>query len=123
MASSSYSAKMASSGDFAKMASSGYSAKMASSGDSAQMASSGDFAKMASSGYSAKMELNGENSVGAASGIKSIIKGKVGCWITLAEYDEDFKVVCVKSSQIDGDKIKAETWYTLKDGEFVEVEE
>ena len=98
-------------------------AQMASSSDYAQMASSGDYAQMASSGYSAKMKLNGENSVGAAIGINSVIKGKVGCWITLAEYDEDCKVVCVKSAKIDGEKIKADTWYTLRGGEFVEVEE
>ena len=91
--------------------------------DSAKMASSGDSAQMASSGYSAKMELNGEYSVGAAIGVKSIIKGKAGCWITLAEYDEDFKVVCVKSAQIDGKKIKADTWYKLQGGKFVKVEE
>ena len=109
--------------DYAQMASSGDYAQMASSGYSAQMASSGYSAKMASSGYSAHMELNGENSVGAAIGIKSIIKGKVGCWITLAEYDEDCKVVCVKSAQIDGNKIKADTWYTLRGGEFVAVED
>ena len=116
-------AHMASSGDYAQMASSGYSAHMVSSGDHAKMASSGDHAKMASSGDCAQMELNGDNSVGAAIGIKSIIKGNVGCWITLAEYDEDYKVVCVKSVQIDGDKIKADTWYKLNGGEFVEVEE
>ena len=109
--------------DYAKMASSGDSAKMASSGDSAQMASSGYYAKMASSGYYAQMELNGEYSVGAAIGANSIIKGKVGCWITLAEYDEDCKVVCVKSALIDGKKIKADTWYKLQSGEFVKVEE
>ena len=91
--------------------------------DSAQMASSGNYAQMASSGICAQMELNGEKSVGAAIGIKSIIKGKVGCWITLAEYDGDCKVVCVKSAQIDGDKIKADTWYKLLGGEFVEVED
>ena len=96
------------------MASSGYYAQMASSGNSAQMASSGD---------SAQMELNGKDSVGAAIGINSMIRGKVGNWITLAEYDNDCKVVCVKSAQIDGENIKADTWYQLNGGEFVEVEE
>ena len=99
------------------------SAQMASSGYSAQMASSGYYAKMASSGDYAKMELNGEYSVGAAIGVKSVIKGKVGCWITLAEYNAKCNVVCVKSAQIDGKKIKADTWYKLQSGEFVKVEE
>ena len=123
MASSGNYAKMASSGYYAKMASSGYSAQMASSGDFAKMASSGDSAQMASSGDFAQMELNGEYSVGAAIGVKSVIKGKVGCWITLAEYNEKCNVVCVKSAQIDGKKIKADTWYKLQGGKFVKVEE
>ena len=91
--------------------------------DSAQMASSGYSAKMASSGNYAQMELNGEYSVGAAIGVKSVIKGKVGCWITLAEYNEKCNVVCGKSAKIDGEKIKADTWYKLQGGEFVKVEE
>ena len=71
-------------------------------------------AQIGSSGYSAKI------------GINSIIKGAVGNWITLAEwaYDSDKQrcaPVCVKSAQIDGQIIKADTWYKLTDGEFVEV--
>jgi hypothetical protein len=54
-------------------------------------------------------------------GAGSTIKGQVGTWITLAEYDEEGTCVCCKSARIDGDTLKADTWYTLKDGEFVEV--
>ena len=78
------------------------------------------------SGDSAKIDISGNASVGAAIGINSIIKGAVGNWITLAEwaYDSDKQrcaPVCVKSAQIDGQIIKADTWYKLTDGEFVEV--
>ena len=64
--------------------------------------------------------------MGAAIGIDSVIKGAVGNWITLAEwvYDNDkqrYIPVCVKSAQIDGEIIKADTWYKLSGGEFVEV--
>ena len=92
-------------------------ARIGSSGDSAQIGSSGDFARI---------DISGNTSVGAAIGINSIIKGAVGNWITLAEwaYDSDKQrcaPVCVKSAQIDGEIIKADTWYKLADGEFVEV--
>ena len=95
-------------------------------GYSAQIGSSGNFAKIGSSGDSAKIDISGNASVGAAIGINSIIKGAVGNWITLAEwaYDSDKQrcaPVCVKSAQIDGQIIKADTWYKLTDGEFVEV--
>ena len=52
-------------------------------------------------------------------------KAKKGSWITLSEwsYDENKKIlipVCVKTEYVDGEKIKEDSWYTLKDGEFVE---
>ena len=124
--SSGYSAKIGSSGYSAKIGSSGDFAQIGSSGDFAKIGSSGDFAKIGSSGDSAQIDISGNTSVGAAIGINSIIKGAVGNWITLAEwaYDSDKQrcaPVCVKSAQIDGEIIKADTWYKLADGEFVEV--
>ena len=126
MASSGYSAKMASSGYFAQMASSGYSAKMASSGYSAQMASSGYSAQMASSGDYAKMASSGKHSVVAAVGINSKAKAAKGSWITLAEWDyqdNTWVPLYVKTELVDGNRIKADTFYTLKGGEFVEADE
>ena len=119
-------AKIGSSGDSAKIGSSGYSAQIGSSGNSAQIGSSGYSAQIGSSGDSAQIDISGNTSVGAAIGINSIIKGAVGNWITLAEwaYDSDKQrcaPVCVKSAQIDGEIIKADTWYKLAYGEFVEV--
>ena len=120
------SARIGSSGYSAQIGSSGDSAQIGSSGDSAQIGSSGDSARIGSSGDSARIDISGNDSVGAAIGIDSVIKGAVGNWITLAEwvYDNDkqcYIPVCVKSAQIDGEIIKADTWYKLSGGEFVEV--
>ena len=104
-------------------AASGHSAKLAASGDSAQLAASGDSAQLAASGYYAKLELTGEHSVGAAIGVDNIIKGKLGTWITLAEYLSTYprQIRFVKSAQIDGKIIKADTWYRLLNNEFTEI--
>ena len=67
--------------------------------------------------------MNGLKSVGANIGVTGKIKGKKGNWIVLAEYDEKRLPLCVKSAQIDGKKIKEDTFYQLKNGEFVEVNE
>ena len=119
-------AKIGSSGNYAQIGSSGNYAQIGSSGDSAQIGSSGDSAQIGSSGDFAKIDISGNDSVGAAIGIDGVIKGAVGNWITLAEwvYDNDKQrriPVCVKSAQIDGKIIKADTWYKLSGGEFVEV--
>ena len=121
-------AQIGSSGDYAKIGSSGDSAQICSSGDSAKIGSSGDSAKIGSSGDSAKIDSTGEDSVIMCAGNSSIAKAKVGSWITLAEWkwsDEKKRdvPVCVKTEYVDGENIKADTWYRLKNGKFVEVEE
>ena len=125
-------AKIGSSGDLAQIGSSGYLAKIGSSGYGAKIGSSGYGAKIGSSGYGAqigssgddaKIESEGNNAVVAAIGIDSKIKAKKGSWITLAEYGEDLKPVCVRSAQIDGKSLKEDVFYQLKGGEFVEAAE
>nr|DAH21856.1 MAG TPA: hypothetical protein [Caudoviricetes sp.] len=124
------SAKIGSSGDFAQIGSSGYSAKIGSSGDFAQIGSSGDFAQIGSSGDSAKITSKGKHSVVMAAGCDSRVKAKIGSWITLVEWvrtDEQTEKgyaiwipKCVRTEYVDGEHIKEDTFYRLKDGEFVE---
>ena len=64
---------------------------------------------------------SGKNSIAAALGDDSLAKAALGNWIVLAEYDDDDNLICVKSAAVDGEKIKADTWYKLENGEFVEV--
>ena len=54
-----------------------------------------------------------------------VVKAKVGSWFTLSEWanvDGTYKPICVKTAYVDGETIKANTWYKLENGEFVEVE-
>ena len=93
----------------------GYRLKqIGSSGDSAQIGSSGDYAQINSTG---------KDSVIMCAGNSSIAKAKVGSWITLAEWkwsDEKKRnvPVCVKTEYVDGENIKADTFYQLKNGKF-----
>ena len=126
--SSGYSAQIGSSGDYAQIGSSGYSAQIGSSSDSAKIGSSGDYAKIGSSGDYDQIDSTGEDSVIMCAGNSSRAKAKVGSWITLAEWkwsdEKNHNVpVCVKTEYVDGENVKADTWYQLKNGKFVEVEE
>lgn len=61
-----------------------------------------------------------------AAGYNSCAKAKKGSWITLAEWKKDdtsnkWVPVCVKTEQVDDERIKADTWYKLENGGFVEV--
>ena len=124
--SSGYSAQIGSSGDSAKIGSSGNYAQIGSSGDYAKIGSSGDYAKIGSSGDYAKIESTGNHSVVMAAGNNSIAKAKIGNWITLSEWDcinGVYTPICVKTEKVDGERIKADTFYKLVNGEFKEVEE
>ena len=84
--------------------------------------------QIGSSGDSAKIDSTGKDSVIMCAGNSSIAKAKVGSWITLAEWkwsDEKKRdvPVCVKTEYVDGENIKADTWYQLRSGKFVEVNE
>ena len=124
--SSGYSAQIGSSGYYAKIGSSGNYAQIGSSGYSAKIGSSGDCAKIGSSGNYAKINSTGEYSVIMCAGKNSAAKAKAGSWITLSEwvYDEEKGITipkCVKTEYVDGKRIKADTWYQLKKGKFIEV--
>ena len=110
--------QIGSSGNYAKIGSSGYYAQIGSSGDSAQIGSIGDYAKI---------DSTGEDSAIMCAGNNSMAKAKVGSWITLSEWEwNDEKnrnvPVCVKTEYVDGENIKADTWYQLKNEKFVEVD-
>ena len=103
-------------GNYAKIGSSGYSAKIGSSGYSAKIGSSGNYAQIGSSG---------KDSVIMCAGHDSKAKAAIGSWITLAEWkriEDVWKPICVKTEQVDGKRIKADTYYKLIDGKFEEVE-
>ena len=132
--SSGYSAQIGSSGDYAQIGSSGYNAKIGSSGDSvkigssgysAKIGSSGDCAQIGSSGDNAQIDSTGEDSIICCAGNDSMVKARLGSWITLSEWkyskEKQRSVpVCVKTEYVDGERIKADTWYRLVDGEFRE---
>lgn len=63
--------------------------------------------------------VSGDQSVAISIGWRSKAKGALGCWLVLAECRSK-KVIDVKSTQVDGDRIKVNTFYRLKNGEFVE---
>ena len=118
-------ARIGSSGNCAQIGSSGNSAQIGSSGDWAQIGSSGNSAKIGSSGNSARIGSSGKNCVICCAGNGCKAKGKIGSWITLSEWDivnGELTPICVKTEKIDGERIKEDTFYMLKNGEFVEVQ-
>ena len=120
-------AQIGSSGNDAQIGSSGNDAKIGSSGNYAQIGSSGDGAKIGSSGDGAQIDSTGEGCVIMCAGINSVAKASTGSWITLSEWSYSDKKqryipVCVKTEFVDGEKIKADTYYKLAGGVFKEIQ-
>ena len=125
--SSGYGAKIGSSGNGAQIGSSGNYAQIGSSGNYAQIGSSGNYAQIGSSGDGAKIDSTGEDCVIMCAGINSVAKASKGSWITLSEWSYSDKKqryipVCVKTEFVDGEKIKADTYYKLDGGVFKEMQ-
>ena len=107
--------------------SSGDDAKIESSGNYAQIGSSGNYAQIGSSGNYAQIDSTGEGCVIMCAGINSVAKASKGSWITLSEWSYSDKkqryiLVCVKTEFVDGEKIKADTYYKLDGGVFKEIQ-
>ena len=112
------------SGDYSQLAASGDYSQLAASGDYSQLAVSGDYSQLAVSGNYSQLAANGKYSIAAGIGINNIAKAAEGCWIVLAEWecrDGIYIPKTVKAAQVDGEKIKADTFYKLENGEFTEV--
>ena len=111
-----------------KIGTSGYATQIGTSGDATQIGTSGDATQIGTSGDETQINSTGKNTVIVCAGHGCIAKAKKGSWITLSEWEKNFVEkryipVCVKTEYVDGEKIKEDTYYTLKNGEFVEVEE
>lgn len=101
--------------------------KEANTGNYSASTNTGNRSASTNTGDYSKADVSGKESVAAALGIDSRSKGALGCWIVIAEWEryEEFNwhrkdVQCFK---VDGENIKPDTWYKLKNGELVEVPE
>lgn len=84
----------------------------------------GDWSAATNTGDWSAAKVSGKQSVAVATGYQSKACGALGCWIVLAEWDENGdEIIDMQMARVDGDKIKADTWYSLCGGNFVEVEE
>ena len=90
--------------------------------DKSMAATSGDESTAATSGDRSTAIVEGKDSVAIALGARSKAKGALGCWLILAEWEENDDGMYrkdVKCFKVDGEIIKADMFYMLEDGEAV----
>ena len=101
-------------------------AKETNTGNRSAATNTGDWSAATNTGDWSAAVVEGKESVAIATGVESRAKGSLGCYIVLAEWyqDEahDWHIKHVESAKVDGEKIKADTFYILRDGKFKEVD-
>ena len=104
-------------GDYSAATNTGYRSAATNTGDRSAATNTGN--------YSAA-SVGGKDSIAIVTGKDSKAKGALGCWIVLTERGEwngkTYPIKEVKAFKVDGNEIKAGTWYKLVDGCAVEVE-
>ena len=95
-------------------------------GNQGAASATGDLGAASATGNQGAASATGKAGVALAAGYECKAMGALGCAICCVERGEwdgeTYPIVAVKAAIVDGEKIKADTWYCLKNGEFVEVE-
>ena len=112
-------------GDYSAATNTGDYSEATNTGDYSAATNTGDRSAATNTGNKSAAIVEGKESIALATGIKSKAKGKIGCFIVLTEWKEinnEYHIVDIKSAKVDGENIKEDTFYMLKDGKFVEVD-
>ena len=109
----------------------GWSGAASATGDSGAASATGDNGAASATGAWSVASATGRRGAASADNPTAIavawgpfgrVKGVLGAHIVCAEW-RNGKLVDAKMAVVDGDKIKADTYYMLKNGEFAEVEQ
>ena len=78
-------------------------------------------------GFQGAASATGETSVAISTGVDGKVMGALGCAVVCVErgdWDGETRPIkSILSAVVDGDKIKPGIWYTVKDGQWAEIEE
>ena len=113
-------------GDRSAATNTGYRSAATNTGDRSAATNTGNCSAATNTGDCSAASVEGKESIAIVTGKDSKTKGSLGCWIVLTERGEwngeTYPILDVKAFKVDGEVIKADTWYELIDGKVVEVE-
>ena len=101
-------------------------------GDYGASSATGNYGASSATGYKGSAIAGDPESIAVAWGYKGKAKGVIGSYLVLADWEgnennfwtqEEWSLKGAKMVRVDGDKIKADTWYAMENGEIVEAEE
>ncbi len=121
-------------GDRSANSATGYGSANSATGDRSANSATGYRSANSATGYGSANVTTGEDSTNAGMGEANIsigwgknnkCKGKIGSYLVLSEWGEwngkQYPLIGAKMVQVDGEQVKEDTFYILKDGELVEA--
>ena len=117
-------------GDYGASSATGYKGASSATGDYGASSATGKCGASSATGLYGSAIAGDPESIAIAWGYKGKAKGVIGSYLVLADWEEnnfwtqeEWSLKGAKMIRVDGDKIKADTWYTMENWEIVEVEE
>ena len=119
-------------GDYGASSATGYKGASSATGDYGASSATGNCGASSATGYKGASSAGDSESVAVAWGYHGKAKGVLGAHLVLADWegDEDdywnqdsWQLKGAKMVRVDGEIIKPDTYYTMKNGEVVEAEE
>ena len=125
-------------GNYGASSATGYKGASSATGDYGASSATGNCGASSATGYKGASSAEDKDAVSVAWGYKSKAKGVIGSFLVFADWEytgsEDYPeydrnnqsawtLNGAKMVQVDGDNIKPDTWYTIENGEIVEVPE
>lgn len=111
--------------DYSEATNTGGYSLSANTGDGSNATNTGFRSAAINTGDRSWAEVAGDGSVAIVTGSNSTAKAGLGSAIVVAERGEfngkTYPLLNIKAAIVDGEKIKADTWYELRNGEFMEV--
>ena len=119
-------------GDYGASSATGYKGASSATGDYGASSATGNCGASSATGYKGASEANDPESIAVAWGYHGKARGVKGAYLVIADWEGDegnywaqdrWSLKGAKMVRVDGETIKENTWYTMENGEIVEVSE
>ena len=119
-------------GDYGASSATGDCGVSSATGDKGTSSATGTCGVSSVTGYKGASSSGNKDSVAVAWGYKSKARGVLGSYLVLADWDgnknrfnkpSEWTLKGAKMVRVDGDTIKENVWYTMRNGEIVEADD
>ena len=100
----------------------GESGAASATGESGAASATGWSGAASATGWSGAASATGNGCVAMATGLYGRVMGKIGNAIVCVERKMNGEIAAILSGIVDGETLKPGVWYTVKNGEWVEVQ-